>query len=415
MIYPPKTATLGAGRKFWLILAIAFLTPQLAIGSEPTLVGQGGSREGYADPEYRSDSRRVHAPAETLPEIEQKTLIGLPPMAHAPTEVAELGRKLFFDRRLAVNGTVSCAMCHVPEQAFAQNELQTPVGVEGRSVRRNAPTLLNVGYRKRLFHDGRENRLETQAWSPILNQQEMANPSVGFVLEKLAGLEDYDGLFEAAFARPATMETVGDALAAYQRTLTSAGSSFDRWYYGGEAQAINPSAKRGFELFQASSCADCHLIGKEFAQLTDDSFHDTGLGFERTMLADRSVERLTLAPGVTVETPSDTTSRPTSNDLGRYEITGDPADRWKYKTPTLRNIAFTAPYMHDGSLSTLDEVIRHYEKGGVPHPGQDPRIRPLDLTAGDIKDLVAFLGSLSGNNLDALVALARRPHSNSAH
>jgi len=407
VIYPPKTALLAGGKKCLLSIAVAFWTSQTAIAAEPSRVGQGDSRAGYATRDYRSDSKRLQTPEAIVVAKAPRKLLGLPPPIAESAERVALGRKLFFDRRMAVNGTVSCAMCHVPEQAFSQNELQTPVGVEGRSVRRNAPTLLNVGYRKRLFHDGRENALETQAWSPLLNHQEMANPSVGFVLEKLASFEDYDGLFEAAFDRPATMETVGRALAAYQHSLTSASSAFDHWYYGGDEQALGQSARRGFDVFRESGCVACHLIGDQFAQFTDDAYHDTGLGYERTMLARHDVEQVTVAPGVVVELSPGAAPLPISNDLGRYEITGNPSDRWKYKTPTLRNVAYTAPYMHDGSLATLDAVVRHYVDGGVPHPGQDPLIVPLKLSTRDVESLIAFLRSLTGDNLDALVAEAR--------
>lgn len=408
MIYPPETARLRGGTFCLLSIAIAVLATPAAMGAEPTRVGQGDSRAGYATRDYRSDSKSLQAAREPVARVASGGLLGLPPPIALNAEAVALGRKLFFDRRLSGNGTISCAMCHVPEQAFTQNELQTPVGVEGRSVRRNAPTLLNVGYRARLFHDGRENSLETQAWSPLLNKREMANPSVGFVLEKIAGLEDYGGWFETAFDRPATMETVGRALAAYQRSLTSAGSEFDRWHYGGDEKALSQSAIRGFGIFRASGCVGCHLVGDQAAQFTDDAFHDTGIGYERTMLAKLDLEQLTLAPGIVVELSPGTLLLPIPNDLGRYEITRKPSDRWKFKTPTLRNVAYTAPYMHDGSLATLADVVRHYANGGVPHPGQDPLIQTLELSPSDVEDLVAFLRSLTGDNLDALVAEARR-------
>ena len=407
MIYPPETAVLAGGKKLLLSIAIVIWTSQIAIGAEPSQVGQGDSRVGYATRDYTSDSKRLQTPGATSTRNATGSQLGLPPPVVTSAESVTLGRKLFFDRRMAVNGTVSCAMCHVPEQAFTQNELQTPVGVEGRSVRRNAPTLLNVGYRTRLFHDGRETSLETQAWSPLLNHREMANPSVGFVLEKLASFEDYEGLFESAFGRPASMETVGRALAAYQHSLSSAGSPFDRWYFAGDEEALDQSAKRGFYTFRRSGCSGCHLIEDQIAQFTDDAYHDTGLGYERTMLARHDVERVTIAPGVVVELSPGAAPLPVTNDLGRYEITSDPGDRWKYKTPTLRNVAYTAPYMHDGSLPTLDAVVHHYMAGGVPHPGQDPLIMPLKLSTQDIEDLIAFLRSLTGDNLDALVVEAR--------
>ena len=169
-------------------------------------------------------------PADLLAAITTPPL-GLPAMAlprrNPPTEAKiALGRKLFFDRRLSFNRTLSCAMCHVPEQGFTQYELKTPVGIEGRFVKRNSPTLLNVGYRTTLFHDGREATLENQVWQPLLKSNEMANPSIGFVLATIRDARDYEGLFEAAFDQGLTAETVGMALASYQRGLVAADSPF---------------------------------------------------------------------------------------------------------------------------------------------------------------------------------------------
>ena len=196
--------------------------------------------------------------------------LGLPavtaPADNPPTAAAiALGRKLFFDRRLSFNGTLSCAMCHIPEQGFTQQELKTPVGIEGRFVKRNAPSLYNVAYRTRLFHDGRESSLENQVWQPLLKDNEMANPSIGFVLDTLNQAEDYQGLFEAAFGRAPGMETVGRALASYQRALLSANSAFDRWYFGAEARAIGVGAQRGFELFRRKGCVGCHTLAEDHA------------------------------------------------------------------------------------------------------------------------------------------------------
>lgn len=156
----------------------------------------------------------------------------------------KLGRRLFYDRRLSFNETFSCAMCHIPEQGFTSNELSTAVGVEGRSVRRNSPTIYNVAYVSRLFHDARESTLEQQVWGPLLARNEMANPSVGHVIDKIESLAAYDGLFETAFAgKKPGMETIGAALAAYQRSLVSANSPFDRWFYANEPGALSEQQK----------------------------------------------------------------------------------------------------------------------------------------------------------------------------
>lgn len=344
--------------------------------------------------------------------------LGLPPVEHPaenpPTaEKVALGRKLFFDRRLSVNGTMSCAMCHVPEQGFTSNEVATALGVEGRSVRRNAPTLLNVAYHPVLFHDGREHSLELQVWGPLLAANEMANPSVGHVIARIRALPDYHGLFERAFdGRGVTIETIGQAIAAYERTLVSGDSRFDRWRYGGDGSALDAREQEGFRLFTGKArCATCHTIGERWALFTDFRFHNTGIGWRRTQAASEFV-RVELAPGLVTQVARraiDRTFEPPLADVGRFEITRDPQDRWAYKTPTLRNVAATAPYMHDGSIATLPEVIEFYDRGGIDNPGKSVLLAPLGLSAAEKDALVAFLRSLTGNDVAALVRQAREP------
>ena len=382
-----------------------------------SLQGAGDDKTGYAVDSYETRSRdltRRRGRSMDLLALAQTPPLGLPAVPvpdDDPLTAAKiaLGRKLFFDRRLSLNDTVSCAMCHVPEQGFANNELQTAVGIEGRTVRRNAPTIYNVGYLPRLFHDGREHTLEQQIWGPLLAANEMGNPSVGHVVETLRGLEDYDGRFEAAFAGDGpNMLTIGAAIASYERTLVSADTPFDRWRFGDEPDALSPEARRGFRLFIGEGrCASCHTIAETHALFTDGSLHNTGIGYRASMSPEPATRRVQVAPGVTLDVDTAsyaavTEARP--NDLGRYEITQDPDDRWQYRTPTLRNVALTAPYMHDGSLATLRDVVEFYNAGGVPHALLDPRIQPLGLAPSALDDLVTFLESLTGANVDTLVA-----------
>lgn len=339
-----------------------------------------------------------------LPNLDEKTLKNLNP------EKILLGQKLFFDRRLSLNNTFSCAMCHIPAQGFTSHEMATAVGVEGRTVRRNAPSLFNVAYSQRLFHDGRDTQLEEQVWSPLLAFNEMANPSVGSVLDKLRHLPDYQGRFEAVYASQPTMLNLGDALAAYQRTLLAADSAFDRWYFAKEEQALSTSALKGFRLFTGkANCVSCHQIGEQSALFTDGQLHNTGIGYRDSLGLRSAKQRVELTKGVFVEVDReliDQVSEKPPQDLGLYEITQNPADRWKYKTPSLRNVALTAPYMHNGSLSSLTEVIAFYNQGGIANPNLSPLLKPLDLTAEEQGDLVAFLQALSGNQVDELVANA---------
>jgi cytochrome c peroxidase len=387
-----------------------------AAADEASLQGPGDVRDGYERADYETDSASLQARrgSETdLLAVLSKPPLGLPeipiPQDNPVTaDKVQLGRKLFFDRRLSANNTVSCAMCHIPEQGFSQNELRLPVGIEGRGVRRNAPTIYNTAYVERLFHDGREISLENQVWAPLLAANEMGNVSIGVVIERIRSLDDYAERFMAAFGRGPDVQTIGRALASYQRVLVSADSPFDRWYYGNQEQAVDASAKRGFEIFRGKGrCVACHTVSQEYALFTDAKFHNTGIGYFATMRPVDTEFDVLLAPGQVERVESDlvqSTGTDRFTDLGRYEVTGDPDDRWRYRTPTLRNVALTAPYMHDGSLATLRDVLLFYDRGGVPNEVLDPLIRPLGLSDTEISDLLAFLKSLTGSNVDALVS-----------
>ncbi|MGH8554899.1 MAG: cytochrome-c peroxidase, partial [Gammaproteobacteria bacterium] len=317
-----------------------------------------------------------------------------------------LGRMLFYDRRLSLNNTMSCAMCHIPDQGFTNNALAAPAGIEGRSVRRNAPSLYNVAYQKHLFHDGRETALETQVWSPLLARNEMGAPSVGWVLDKVRRLPDYQDLFERAFGRPAGMATIGQAIASYERTLISGNTPFDRWYYGRDSTALGREAQRGFKLFTGNArCGACHALGHDHALFTDQEAHNTGIGWQRSMHTRAAEAAVPIAPGLSVAKHLvEAVSEPPPSDLGRYEVTQDPADRWRYKTPSLRNVALTAPYMHDGSFATLADVVVYYNRGGYAAPDRDPLIEPLGLTTMEQNDLLVFLESLTGDNVREIAA-----------
>ncbi|MCG6864399.1 MAG: SCO family protein [Thiogranum sp.] len=377
----------------------------------------GDFKGGYDSGDYRTASRsldRRNGEQADLLGLLHNPPLGLPAVpvpAGNPVTGAKivLGRKLFFDRRLSRNGTISCAMCHIPEQGYTSNEMALAVGMEGRTVRRNAPTLYNVAYLQRLFHDGREYSLEHQVWSPLLAHNMMDNPSFAAVIGKLRHLSDYDGLFEAAFdgAGPG-METIGKALASYERTLLSADSPFDRWYYGKDQQAVSETVKRGYALFTGKAgCAACHRVDDKHALFTDSAMHNTGLGWYNAMEKPAGKTRVQVSPGIYLDVETsiiDSVRGEKPGDVGLYEVTQNPADRWRYRTASLRNIALTAPYMHDGSLDTLRAVVEFYNRGGYPNEVLDPLIRPLNLSETEIDDLVAFLKSLTGDNVRALVS-----------
>lgn len=340
-------------------------------------------------------------PAAAPPASLASASLGLPPLVGPPASAATvaLGRKLFFDRRLSVNNTLSCAMCHVPAQGFTVNELRTAVGMEGVSLRRNAPTLLNVAHVESLFVDGRAASLEVQALQPLLHPDEMANVDIAAVMLRIDSLPDYRAPLRRAFgSTQPTPARIAAALAAYERTLIAAGSPFDRWRYGGDDAALPAQAQRGFELFQARGCTACHTIGAHDALFSDGGFHNSGVRSRSEATADQATT-VTLVPGLTTQLSVQTLRRigtPDAVDRGRFEVTARPADLRAYRTPSLRNVALTAPYMHDGSFATLEEVLDYYAGGGNPaDAAQDPRILPFALDPADRTALVAFLHALT--------------------
>lgn len=384
--------------------------------------GPGDVKEGYESRDYETRSRSLlkrRGFKKDLIRFAQHPPLGLPPVpipAENPLTRAkiDLGRKLFFDRRLSINDTFACATCHIPEQGFTNNEMRTAVGVEGRSVLRNSPTLYNAAYLTRLFLDGREISLENQIWQPMTSHNEMAAPSIGWIINKIRRMRDYDGLFEKAFdGEGPNILTVGQALASYQRTLLAANSPFDRWYFGNQTDAVDESVKRGFGVFSGKGqCIVCHTMQKEHALFTDQKFHNTGLGymisFSKGSKDAPKTTRVQLAPGVFVDVSNEkieaVSQQKLPNDLGLYRVTENPNDRWRFRTQSLRNVELTAPYMHNGKFDTLREVIDFYDQGGIPNELLSPFISPLGLSEREKQDLEAFLLSLTGSTVPEIVA-----------
>ena len=274
--------------------------------------------------------------------------VRIPPDSPPTADVIVLGESLFFDPLLSADGSISCASRHRPERGFADSS-STSQGVFGRRTSRNAPSLLNAGYGESFFWDGRIRTLEEQVLQPIINPNEMGLPLEDLVV-RLDGTPAYRGAFAASFGEGPTPQTIGMALASYVRTLRSGNSPADR-YASGDDVALGPDARAGFALFrEKANCVGCH-IGP---LLSDERFHNTGVGWGST-------------------------------DLGRFEVTGQSSDRGKFNTPSLRNVARTAPYMHDGSMETLEEVIELYDRGGNPNPNLDSRIAPLRLSPDEKK------------------------------
>jgi cytochrome c peroxidase len=309
--------------------------------------------------------------------VEIKVPLGLPPVPipanNPPTaETIALGRKLFYDPRLSKDNTVSCASCHHPDLAFTDN-LRVAKGVGGLTGKRNAPTLLNAAYSPVQFWDGRAASLEEQSADPIADPLEM-NQAHDVSVSKIQRDPEYQAEFAKAFGPGAiTLTIIEKSLASFERTLLSGNSPFDQYKYGGNKQALSASALRGLAIFtnpQRGNCVVCHTIHPHYALFTDGKFHNTGAGVDGSGAF---------------------------TDLGRFGQTKIQADTGQFKTPTLRNVALTPPYMHDGSLKTLKDVVDFYAGGGNSNPYLDKDIKGLALTAQDRADLVAFLESLTGD------------------
>jgi cytochrome c peroxidase len=273
-------------------------------------------------------------------------------------EGAQLGKKLFFERQLSRTGEIACASCHDQKSAFADPR-RVSLGVEDRPGTRNASALVNLAWGVKFFWDGRALSLEEQVGMPIEDSLEMDLP-IATVVERLRSDERYVAEFQQVYGSEPSEETLRKALASFLRTLVSGQSPYDR-YLAGDSDALKATQLRGEALFFGKAeCFHCHPPGA----LTNEGFFNNGTFFE-------------------------------GGDVGRQKLTGRTGDLGKFKVPGLRNVAVSAPYMHDGSLETLEDVVDHYDRGGLGHPSTDPQIEPLGLSEDEKSDLVAFLKALT--------------------
>lgn len=275
----------------------------------------------------------------------------------------ELGRLLFFDKRLSKNSTIACASCHMAQFAFTDGR-KVSTGIHGLKGDRSAPASFNRVFSTVQFWDGRAATLEEQSIGPFTNPVEHGFANYDEMIAKMKKIAGYRKLFRQVFGTEVTIDGVGKAIASFQRTILSGNSPADRFDQGQEEKAISAAAQNGLVLFREKArCARCH----SGFNITDEKFHNLGIGWD-----DNKV------------------------DLGRYMVTKNPEEIGAFKTPTLREIARSAPYMHDGRFKTLEEVVNFYNKGGVKNPHQDNLIIPLELTEQEKHDLVEFLRTLSG-------------------
>jgi cytochrome c peroxidase len=308
----------------------------------------------------------------------------------------ELGRKLFFDSRLSADGRVSCANCHKPELAFTDG-LMLAEGVEGRRGARNSPTLLNTLFTPNQFWDGRADTLEDQAVQPLINELEMGNESYDAVVARLRRNKEYGAEFRAVFGSEITIAIIGKALAAYERTLVAGAAPFDR-FIAGEQNAISDAAKRGFALFRGKGrCARCHTFSERLPFFTDFGYHNTGVAAGHPGFARLAQQAYAVLDGNGERTAIDRLgAQEGGQELGRLLLSYQIFDLGSFRTPSLRNVALTAPYFHDGSAATLRDVVKFYNAGGRPNINREWDLDPLDMSEAEQRDLVAWLETLTG-------------------
>jgi cytochrome c peroxidase len=314
-----------------------------------------------------------------------------------PEKVA-LGQQLFFDAHLSADGTIACSTCHDPARAFTDGKAVS-AGIGGRAGQRNSPTVLNARYNATQFWDGRAATLEQQAALPIVNSVEMGQPNLDAAVASIAAIPQYRQAFQSAFGTAPNGTDLVRAIAAYERTQVAFDSPFDH-YIAGERDAIDPAARRGWELFNGRArCNKCHALSdktRDTTNFTDNDFHNIGVLIVRhnvVALAKQARQMLASADAAAVDRAAIQTDM---SALGRFLVTKKESDIAAFKTPNLRNLLLTAPYFHDGSQATLWDVIDHYNKGaGLNNPYLDEDIVPLALDERDIDDLVAFMASLT--------------------
>jgi cytochrome c peroxidase len=312
-----------------------------------------------------------------------------------PEKVA-LGKKLFEDKRLSADNTVACSTCHDPEAGFTVRTA-TAKGIGDQSGKRNAPTVLNAMFLETQFWDGRAPTLEAQAKLPILNPIEMGIKQPQDLVKKLAAIPEYASEFQKVFGRTLNYDDLSKAIAAFERTIISGDAPIDR-FIRGEENALTESQRRGWSLFNGKArCNSCHGFSPTYPLFTDNRFHNIGIAAHKQDfigLASRAEKAVAKGNLEEIDRMAIETDY---SELGRFLVTKNKADVGAFKTPHLRDIVLTAPYMHDGSLATLWDVMDHYNKGGIVNPFLDGGIQRLGLEEQEINDLVELMGAFTSS------------------
>jgi len=353
----------------------------------------------------------VSVPAQQPPPVplfSAETIQAFTPPDNPITDAkAKLGDMIFDEKRVSADNSVACNTCHSPRNGFTTHT-ETSRGVGDQLGKRNAPSILNAMFYKSMFWDGRAATLEEQATLPILNPVEMGQKDPKDVVARLAAIPEIVEAFQQVFGRPPNWEDMGKALAAFERTRLSTEAPFDR-FLRGDQKALNASQQRGWSLFTSKArCGTCHTYDPALPLFGDNRFHNAGVAARKqdfNQLAKRATEIAAKSAGAGSKAEIDKLALETDyGELGRFLVTKKREDIGAFKTPFLRDVLLTGPYMHDGSLETLWDVVEFLNKGGERNPFLDAEMKPLGLTASEVDDLVNFLGALTSDRFAELRA-----------
>jgi len=343
------------------------------------------------------------SPAQPVPLFSQDVLNKFTPAGNPSTDAkAKLGDMIFDEKRVSVDDSVACNTCHSPRNGFTTHT-PTSRGAKNQIGKRNAPSILNTVFYKSMFWDGRAATLEEQSTMPILNPIEMGQKDPQAVVAKLAAIPDIAEAFQKVFGHPVNWEDIGKALGAFERTRLSTEAPFDR-FLKGDQKALNDSQRRGWALFTGKArCATCHTYDAALPLFGDNRFHNTGVAAGKPDLKQMAA-RATARAGANPTEIDKLALESEYSDLGRFLVTRKQEDVGAFKTPFLRDVLLTSPYMHDGSLETLWDVVEFFNQGGARNPYLDAEMKPLGLSQSEVEDLVNFLSTLTSDSSSALRA-----------
>jgi cytochrome c peroxidase len=392
MIRNPRDHLWPHGPVAGLLLLVAACSQQANAADKDNLHGAAPA----AEQQKQLTALITHDATKPPRNVDPRVWAGLVPADNQLTAARiELGRKLYFDPRLSADGTVSCATCHDVTRSFTDRR---PVseGIRDQMGERNAPTTMNAALLQTQFWDARARTLEDQAKLPIINPVEMGMPDGKSAAAAIAGDPEYQRMFETAYGRPVNYDDIGRAIASFERTLIFLDSPFDR-FLAGDGKAISDSAKRGWVLFNGKArCVTCHPVNASSPLGSDNRFHNIGVSARHQNFESLAAKALAaLEKDPSLENIEKLALGTELSELGRFLVSRNYSDIGAFRTPQIRNIGITGPYMHDGTLQTLWDVMDHYNKGGEPNLYLDGGIEPLALSESEINDVVAFMFALT--------------------